>query len=69
MALTSIDLQDLFKNMSNAFVGTVAELWQPEEERDEDDKDVLIRVITKENRHMYLALLLIAIMILANAIL
>ena len=53
--------QRLFKGMSDAVVGTVADMY---EDRGEEDPDRIVRVLLKENRHMYLALTVILVLTL-----
>jgi DUF438 domain-containing protein len=60
------DLKNLVRDISNAFVGTVADLYS--NENDEEERDRLIRVLAKENRYMYLALLVLAAVVLSTLI-
>jgi len=50
--------------MSNAFVGTLSDIYAPSDNG--NDPDHAIRVLMKENRYMYLALLLILLIIVGN---
>jgi len=60
---TEISLYELWINISNAFIGTIADMYTS---NNMDDKDSSVRLILKENRYMYLALLILIIMILGN---
>lgn len=62
--LLTLTLKDLLKNISNAVVGAVSDMFT--EESDLNDSDITIRVFIKENRYMYLALLVIILLIVAN---
>lgn len=68
--LSSLSIHDIFVNMSNAFVGTVADLWKKEPDgntgNDQYENDPTLKTLMKENRYMYLALMLLMIMIVAN---
>lgn len=52
---------NLFREMSDAVVGTIAEMY-PDNEISDPDRPV--RVILKNNRHMYIVLLLILLLTL-----
>lgn len=74
MSITSLTLIDLFRNMSNAFIGTIGDMYGETTENDilddaESGKsggDKTIRVLMKENRYMYLALLVLLVLIVGN---
>jgi len=63
-SITTLTISDIFKNMSNAFVGALADIYPPADSP--NDPDHSIRVLMKENRYMYLALLLILIITVGN---
>ncbi len=50
----------LFQEMSDAVVGTIADMYPPEDQKSDPDRPV--RVILKNNRHMYIALTLILLL-------
>ncbi len=54
----------LFKQMSDAVVGTVADMYSQDNTDKLDDPDHSIRVLLKENRHMYIALTVILVLTL-----
>lgn len=64
MSLGSLSLRDIFVNMSNAFVGILADVGSSKEEQ--TGNDATIKLLMKENRYMYLALLLLSLMIIGN---
>jgi len=64
-SITSLSLHDIFINISNAFIGTMADLWYKEDDVSQTN-DPTLRTLMKENRYMYLALLLLGIIMLAN---
>ena len=69
MSITSLNTKELFVNMSNAFVGTIADLGNHHGKDDDGNaNDHTLRLLLKENRYMYLALLVILLLILANVV-
>ena len=68
MTLTSLSLNDIVVNTSNSFVGFLSDLYRPDPSDDTygTDGDRALRLLLKENRHMYLALLLIFVLLLAK---
>lgn len=66
MSLANVSLNDLFLNISNAFVSTVADLGSDPAQQKSDNVDAVTGQLYTENRYMYLALLLLLIMVLAN---
>ena len=68
MSITSLNLTELFRNISNAFVSTLADIGKRDKEVDENSNDYTMRVLLKENRYMYLALLVLLLLILANVV-
>ncbi len=54
----------LFAQMSNAVVGTIADMYNQDQNQAKDDPDYSIRVLLKENRHMYIALTLVLVLTL-----
>jgi len=68
MSITSLNLTELFRNISNAFVGTLADIGKRDKEVDENSNDYTMRTLLKENRYMYLALLVLLLLILANVV-
>jgi len=66
MSLGSLSVADIFINISNAFVGTLADIGG---RGDEDvEHDAVLRTLMKENRYMYLALLVLLLLIVGNVI-
>lgn len=63
MSLPTLTFSDLVKNTSNAFIGTVAEMF---EANDDTVQDSQIKSLLRENRYMYLALLGILLLIAGN---
>jgi len=68
MSITSLNLTELFRNISNAFVSTLADIGKRDKEVDENSNDYTMRTLLKENRYMYLALLVLLLLILANVV-
>lgn len=62
-SLSEISISELWINISNAFIGTIADMYTSD---NIDDKDGSVRLLLKENRYMYLALLVLIIMIVGN---
>lgn len=54
----------LFRDMSNAVVGTVADMYDDRHLDDEEDADKTVRLLLKDNRHMYIALTFILVLTL-----
>ena len=52
----------LFLEISNAIVGTIADMYSTDETEIETDRG--IRVLMKHNRHMYIALAVILVVLL-----
>ena len=64
MSLTNLTIHEMFTNISNAFIGTISDMYMSEEEESQQDRT--IRVLMKENRFMYLALLVLLLIIVGN---
>ena len=64
MSLTSLSISDLITNVCNAFVSTLSEIGGTGE--DDGEQDATLRTLMKENRYMYLALLVLVTMVIAN---
>ena len=67
MSLSNLSVKDLFTNMSNAFVGVLADIGRKEDVEDQTN-DSTLKLLMKENRYMYLALLVLLLMITANVL-
>jgi len=65
MSLRDLGLKDIFVNMSNAFVGTIADIGTTSDASD-GEQDATIRMLLKENRFMYLALLVLLLLLIGN---
>jgi hypothetical protein len=62
-------MKELFRNVSNAFIGTLDDIGKRDttnKEQDVNENDYLMRSLLKENRYMYLALLVLFLLILSN---
>lgn len=69
MSITSLNTTELFRNISNAFVSTIADIGKPATpDEDGNGNDNTMRLLLKENRYMYLALLVLLLLILANVV-
>jgi hypothetical protein len=76
MSIQDLTLSDLFVNISNAFVGSLADMYNGGGDVDvkrgktknvnENGSDATLRVLIKENRYMYLALLFLVLMLVGN---
>jgi hypothetical protein len=66
MSLQSLSLKEIFVNISNAFVGTIADMGNPPDDEIEHDK--ILRILMKENRYMYLTLLFLLLLIIGNLV-
>lgn len=66
MSTIQSGMTDLFRNMSNAFVGTIAEFGDDGKRERDTETDATMHSLFKENRYMYLALLVLLLMIVAN---
>jgi hypothetical protein len=71
MSITSLSIRDIFVNISNAFIGLIADIGNYSDQKDQSIKndaenDQMIRLLFKENRYMYLALLILLLMIVSN---
>lgn len=66
-SLGSLGVKDIFINISNAFVGTIADIGKSGNSEDVEH-DQTLRTLMKENRYMYLALLVLLLMIIGNVI-
>jgi len=53
--------QDIIQNISNAFVGSISDMYKHKNENDQ-----VLYVLMKENRYMYLALLFIFLLLIFN---
>jgi hypothetical protein len=66
-SLTNLSLSDIFSNVCNAFVGTIADMGgNPAVITNDDYVDPIQKSLFKENRYMYLALLVLVTMIVGN---
>lgn len=65
-------MKELFQNVSNAFVSTVADMGNTGVKNYKGDNgindgnNVTMKTLQRENRYMYLALLVLAVMIISN---
>lgn len=66
-SLGSLGIKDICINVSNAFVGTIADIGKPGNEEDVEH-DRTLRTLMKENRYMYLALLVLFLMVVGNVV-
>ena len=63
MSVTSLTAGELVQNISNAFLGTINDMYRPVTE---DDPSKSENILVKENRHMYLALLFLMMVIIGT---
>jgi len=83
MSLTDLSLKEFAVNISNAFVGLLNDLYVSEDPSKPPEAtitnadlannsklspDTIVRALTKENRYMYVALLVILCMLIGNTL-
>ena len=61
--LSNLSLKDIFFNTCDAFVNTVADF---NSDGNDNEQDPNVKLIRKENRYMYLALLILVLMVIGN---
>ena len=65
----ALSIKVLGENISNSFIGLISEMYETKDENlsmDENEEDSTIRFIMKENRYMYLALMILLLIIIGN---
>ena len=63
MSLTQLSLDEIFRNISNAFVGTINDL---NGKKSKTVQETPVDQLLTQNRYMYLALLVVLLLLVAH---